>query len=335
MLTPTPSTAFAAQVAARLPGWRPMALYHRLVPYLAATAADTVWDDASLLDAMQTRPVTDLAMLAGTLDGDQMQLLVLPRPGRQGYLVGAMLNWAIPHPDPTSDLRAHVPRAVAVPADPVRAASTLSNRLLPKITQCLWDVRIEAVDRGTRLIQAACADWDAVSDSYCDPAGQPLDGRAYGQGLVARDALAWDGFAAYLVHGPAVLARVEAALRAAGPSASAADRWRASELRLALSEGLTLQSEWRTSSEQARLAGSGPALLTDLEAERNEEAWHSMTVVAEHGAGLGEFTKHLTAAGSETALDRRTFRRPFPSALSPRATAVPSAQAPSTRGRRR
>ncbi|WP_152627971.1 hypothetical protein [Streptacidiphilus neutrinimicus] len=328
--------AFATEVAARLPGWRPMAPYHRLVPYLAASAADTVWDDSSLLTAMRQHPVSDVAMLAGTVGDERMQLLVLPRPARRGYLVGAMLNWATPHPDPTSDIWAHVPRAVAVPADPARAASSLSDRLLPRITQCLWSVRTEAVDRAVRLIRTASASWDAVSDSFCDAAGYPLDDQAYGQGLVARDAQAWDGFAGYLVHGPAVLARVEADLRGAGSESSAGDRWRVSELRHALTEGLRLQSEWLTGSEQGRLSGAGPARLADLEAERNEEAWHAMTIVAEHGAGLGEFTERLAALGSEVRPGSRSVMpRPISNPRSQPAAARTPPGLPVTRGRRR
>jgi hypothetical protein len=162
-----------------------------------------------------------------------------------------------------------------------------------------------AVTQATHAIRAAVADWDAVSDGYCDPQGQRYDAAAYGLGLVARDAQAWRGFDGFLIHGPEVLSRLEDALLAASPGAAPEVGQRLTALRQALAEGDRLRWQWAQDKAAAVTAGASPEALADLEAERNEEARHSMTVVSNLGLGLGELEALLPAPLSPGGSPRR------------------------------
>ncbi|WP_225080520.1 hypothetical protein [Streptomyces sp. CoT10] len=131
-----------------------------------------------------------------------------------------------------------------------------------------WRARVQALASAADGIRQASDQWDAVSDSYCDEDGWPVDETGYADGKVARDAAAWEHVETFLAHGPEVLAGVRAAAEPAdyldGP----------------------------ISADLLRLRGIDSVLERAGEI-RNSEGWHYADELSYSGAALARAADHL------------------------------------------
>ncbi|WP_198358147.1 hypothetical protein [Streptomyces fildesensis] len=117
---------FAAQIAARLPGtWAATA--HRPDPRPDwEDPFHEVWDDQTLEWAIsEYRPHRAAVMTAGN---DRLLVTTHPQRGAE-FIVGALAPAGLGK-DSVGD--ANAPRAIVVGADPVRAATDIARRFLPR-----------------------------------------------------------------------------------------------------------------------------------------------------------------------------------------------------------
>lgn len=164
--------------------------------------------------------------------------------------------------------------------------------------QAAWRVRVQALASAADGIRQASDRWDAVSDSYCDEDGWPVDETGYADGKVARDAAAWEHVETFLAHGPEVLAGVRAAAQPAdyldGPIS--ADLLRLRGIDSVLERAGEIRREW--DQVIALMEGSMPG-SRELHEERaheirNSEGWHYADELSYSGAALARAADHLT-----------------------------------------
>ncbi|AVV47541.1 hypothetical protein C6376_17555 [Streptomyces sp. P3] len=185
-------------------------------------------------------------------------------------------------------------------------------------------------------IRQASDQWDAVSDSYCDEDGWPVDETGYADGKVARDATAWEHVETFLAHGPEVLAGVRAAAQPAdyldGPIS--ADLLRLRGIDSVLERAGEIRREW--DQVIALMEGSMPGsreLYEERAREiRNSEGWHYADELSYSEAALARAADHLTdriavdqsahTGRVQAALARSTSGRHDASAASPSASAA-------------
>ncbi|MFJ8602219.1 hypothetical protein ACIREM_26595 [Streptomyces shenzhenensis] len=161
-----------------------------------------------------------------------------------------------------------------------------------------WRVRVQALASAADGIRQASDRWDAVSDSYCDEDGWPVDETGYADGKVARDAAAWEHVETFLTHGPEVLAGVRAAAQPAdyldGPIS--ADLLRLRGIDSVLQRAGEIRCEW--DQVIALMEGSMPGsreLYEERAREiRNSEGWHYADELSYSGAALARAADHLT-----------------------------------------
>ncbi|MEV5847719.1 hypothetical protein AB0M32_37730 [Streptomyces sp. NPDC051985] len=161
-----------------------------------------------------------------------------------------------------------------------------------------WRARVQALASAASGIRQASDQWDAVSDSYCDEDGWPVDETGYADGKVARDAAAWEHVETFLAHGPEVLASVRAATQPAdyldGPIS--ADLLRLRGIDSVLERAGEIRHEW--DQVIALMEGSMPGsreLYEERAREiRNSEGWHYADELSYSGAALARAADHLT-----------------------------------------
>jgi hypothetical protein len=284
--TPGRLRAFSDALARRLPGsWSAVTEDYFAYSPAHADVMDRLWDNGHAEWALQDFVHEEAALLDGP-GGERF--VVLARPQHRGQFLVAALS----PPGVDGALRTgHVPHGIAVPGDPVRAASDVERRLLPRYRHAVEAVRIPTLCAAHRLAQEALADWDAVSDSLCDAAGMPLDEDAYGIRQAQRDAEAWQPFETFLFHGPAAIEHAKAVLPALPLPASTADRWsyQLRSLTSALTEGIAIRDEWEAHLAAVLDQQVGPArwvAFNDVLDERNAEGWYAMTVFIDHAPVL-------------------------------------------------
>lgn len=164
--------------------------------------------------------------------------------------------------------------------------------------QAAWRARVQALASAADGIRQASDQWDAVSDSYCDEDGWPVDETGYADGKVARDATAWEHVETFLTHGPEVLASVRAAAQPAdymdGPIS--ADLLRLRGIDSVLERAGEIRHEW--DQVIALMEGSMPGsreLYEERAREiRNSEGWHYADELSYSGAALARAADHLT-----------------------------------------
>ncbi|GHH96283.1 hypothetical protein [Streptomyces capillispiralis] len=160
-----------------------------------------------------------------------------------------------------------------------------------------WRARVQALASAADGIRQASDQWDAVSDSYCDEDGWPVDETGYADGKVTRDATAWEHVETFLAHGPEVLAGVRAAAQPAdyldGPIS--ADLLRLRGIDSALERAGEIRREW--DQVIALMEGSMPGsreLYEERAREiRNSEGWHYADELSYSGAALARAADHL------------------------------------------
>ncbi|WP_431949501.1 hypothetical protein [Actinacidiphila sp. bgisy167] len=260
---------FAGELAARLPGtWH--AASHGPNAYAEDfPLGERVWDRGHVSWAFSE--FTPLRNAVLTSDSG-VELVVFDRPlRRHEFLVAAL--------EPRGSgfaATAEAPTGIVVSADPARAASRVTERLLPRYEKAVHQARIEqlalAVAAGERVLD----EWDAVSDSLCDADHWPLDER-YDLRQRVRDAEMWAQFAPFLDHGPALAAHAEETLPLLDPAERVAGRWsyRLRALRETLDGGARVQTEFQVVAEA--LLPDHPRsgeVFADAVALRNAEGWH-------------------------------------------------------------
>ncbi|MFG3289828.1 hypothetical protein ACGF3G_13630 [Streptomyces sp. NPDC048179] len=161
-----------------------------------------------------------------------------------------------------------------------------------------WRVRVQALASAADGIRQASDQWDAVSDSYCDEDGWPVDETGYADGKVARDAAAWEHVETFLAHGPEVLSGVRSAAQPADylDGTISADLLRLRGIDSVLERAGEIRREW--DQVIALMEGSMPGsreLYEERAREiRNSEGWHYADELSYSGAALARAADHLT-----------------------------------------
>lgn len=205
-----------------------------------------------------------------------------------------------------------------------------------------WRRRIPALAAAAVGIKQASDDWDAVSDSFCDAEGWPLDEKGYADGKVKRDATAWDHVEVFLDHGPAVVAGIRAHAAGAdwveGPVSD--DLRHVHGLDTALRRAGQIRHEWDQviALMDASLPGSRALYEERAKEHRNSEGWHYADEMAVHGPAVVRAAEYLaTRADAEqpaqterarAALTRSASRDRGATPDSPPAASPPATPAP-------
>lgn len=159
-----------------------------------------------------------------------------------------------------------------LPNSPASRASAVADHVA-------WRQHIPALAAAAAGIKRASDDWDAVSDSFCDKDGWPLDEKGYADGKVKRDATAWEHVEVFLAHGPEVLAGVRAAATGAdyveGPVSK--DLRQVHGVGTALERAGQIRHQWEQviALMDASLPGSRELYRERAKEERNSEGWHT------------------------------------------------------------
>lgn len=289
--------AFAEGLATRLPGsWT-------VIPHEHAAYADQfplaqrLWDLGHVQWAFDQFVLSRDAVLTSDTG---CELVVVDRPRRKREFLIAALQ---PSGSDVAD-RVNAPNGIVVNADPVRAASAVANRLLPRYEQAVHEARIEQVATAVAAGEQVLAEWDAISDSLCDADHWPLDER-YDLRQQQRDAEMWALLAPFLDHGPALVANAEEMLPFVDPEDRADGRWpyRLRVLREALEGGARVQADFQAVT--GALLPDHPraeAAFANAVVERNAEGWHYSLTWMENGGALVEMAR------AERALHGHTHR---------------------------
>ncbi|MCX4776884.1 hypothetical protein [Streptomyces sp. NBC_01264] len=127
---------FAASLAARLPGATWTSTYTRHASYsdqIPATAE--LWDVGAIGYAASNFVLAHQAVLSRA---DGARLLAFDRPMRaRQFMIGPMVPDAVPD----AFHKVAEPNGITIPADPVRAASQIGRRLLPRYEAALQQVQ--------------------------------------------------------------------------------------------------------------------------------------------------------------------------------------------------
>ncbi|WP_107100924.1 hypothetical protein [Streptomyces graminilatus] len=164
--------------------------------------------------------------------------------------------------------------------------------------QAAWRVRVQALASAADGIRQASDRWDAVSDSYCDEDGWPVDETRYADGKVARDAAAWEHVETFLTHGPEVLAGVRATAQPADylDGAISADLLRLRGIDSVLARAGEIRHEWDQviALMEGSMPGSRELYEERAQEIRNSEGWHYADELSYSGAALARAADHLT-----------------------------------------
>lgn len=241
--------AFAKGLAARLPGsWTVVAQEHAAYAD-QFTLAQRVWDLGHVHWAFDQFVLSRDAVLTSDTG---CELVVVDRPRRKREFLIAALQ-----PSGSDGAgRVNAPNGIVVDADPVRAATAVANRLLPRYERAVHEAGIEQVATAVAAGKRVLAEWDAISDSLCDADHWPLDER-YDLRQQQRDAEMWALFAPFLDHGPALVAHAEEMHTFLDPQDRADGRWpyRLRVLREALEGGARVSGRLR-GCHRCAVAGS-------------------------------------------------------------------------------
>lgn len=162
-----------------------------------------------------------------------------------------------------------------------------------------WRRHIPALASAAAGISQASDTWDAVSDSFCDEDGWPIDEEGYADGKVKRDAEAWSHVEVFLAHGPEVLAGVRATANGTdyveGPIVEDLRRLRGIDT--SLNRAAQLQHEWDQviSLMDASLPGSRKLYEDRAREIRNSEGWHYADELSLQGPALVRAADYLAS----------------------------------------
>ncbi|MFD4337893.1 hypothetical protein ACFWPP_11975 [Streptomyces anulatus] len=200
-----------------------------------------------------------------------------------------------------------------------------------------WRRHISALASAAAGINHASNAWDAVSDSFCDMDGWPVDETGYADGKVKRDAEAWKHVEVFLDHGPEVLAGVRAAAGGSdyveGPISE--DLYRLRGIDTTLERAGQLRHEWDQimALMDASLPGSRKLYEERAEEHRNSDGWHYAHELSYQGPALVRTAEYLATRAdaerpSQTERARVALTRSAPGSRGVPPTASPAAPAP-------
>ncbi|MFG2816179.1 hypothetical protein [Streptomyces sp. NPDC048410] len=209
-----------------------------------------------------------------------------------------------------------------------------------------WRRHLPALSAAAAGIRQASDDWDAVSDSFCDEEGWPLDEKGYADGKVKRDAEAWKHAEVFLDHGPEVLAGLRSA--ASGPDyvqgPISDDLRRLRGIDTVLERAKQLRHEWDQVMVLMEASQPGSLQLYQQQAEehRNAEGRRYADELSYQGPALVRAAEYLADSvgprqSTQNARTRAALNRTTPDApgLPPVPPAVPSTASPPAPGRSR
>ncbi|MGW2658348.1 hypothetical protein ACWC1D_32445 [Streptomyces sp. NPDC001478] len=313
-------TEFAEAITSRFPGWeceiRTLEDRDELRGQL--------WDQIVLDHLLRTQDVPEVALLTGP---SHTRFVAVPVP-RAGAPVQIVLG-ALRPPDPTGALdlsNRTAPAAIVVPNNPVAAAATVNDVLLPHYEDALLRLRIQTLQTAAEGIVQALAAWDAASDTLCDSDGWPLDDAVYADGKVARDAKAWRNVEIFLAHGPQVLAYVRTAARGSdyveGPVSDGLRRLRGIET--TLDHAGKIHTEWDEvmALMDDSLPGSRELYKNNAMEIRNSEGWHYAEELTRQGPALTRTARHLADRAQQA--DRLSEARSHAALARSTASSIPS-----------
>ncbi|MFE2559703.1 hypothetical protein ACFXGT_27475 [Streptomyces sp. NPDC059352] len=226
---------------------------------------------------------------------------------------------------------------------PSPSSPTSAENRQPAATDHLaWRRHVPALASAAAGIKRASDAWDAVSDSFCDHDGWPVDEQGYEDGKVKRDAEAWKHVEVFLAQGPEVLAGVRAAARGAdyvkGPASEDLRRLRGIDT--TLERAGQLQREWDQimALMDASLPGSRKLYESEAEENRNSDGWHYADELAFQGPALVRAADYLAGRAdpeqssrtvqARVALARSASGRRGPLPASPPAPPAPGPPVP-------
>nr|WP_245727737.1 hypothetical protein [Streptomyces vietnamensis] len=171
------------------------------------------------------------------------------------------------------------------------------NRPAAATDRLEWRRHIPVLASAAAGIRQASDAWDAVSDSFCDGDGWPVDEQGYEDGKVKRDAEAWKHVEVFLAHGPEVLAGVRAAARGAdyveGPVSEDLRRLRGIDTTLERAGQLRREWDQIMALMDASLPGSRKLYESQAEEDRNADGWHYADELSIRGPALVRAADYL------------------------------------------
>ncbi|MER6382509.1 hypothetical protein [Streptomyces sp. NPDC001127] len=160
-----------------------------------------------------------------------------------------------------------------------------------------WRQHVPALASAAASIKQASDAWDAVSDSFCDHYGRPIDEKGYADGKVKRDAEAWKHVEVFLAHGPEVLAGVRAAATGAdyveGPISEDLRRLRGIDSTLERAGQIRHEWDQVMALMDASLPGSREIYASQAQEIRNSEGRHSADELSFQGPALARAADYL------------------------------------------
>ncbi|WP_326765302.1 hypothetical protein OG978_12565 [Streptomyces sp. NBC_01591] len=187
-----------------------------------------------------------------------------------------------------------------------------------------WRRHLPALASAAAGIRRASDAWDAISDSFCDPDGWPIDEKGYADGKVKRDAEAWKHTEVFLDHGPEVLVGVRAAADGTdyveGPVSDDLRRLRGIDTTLERAGQIRHEWDHILALMDASQPGSRELYQESAEEQRNSEGWHYADELSYQGPALVRAAEYLA--------DRTDLERP---AHTDRARVALARSAPSAR----
>ncbi|MFJ7946832.1 hypothetical protein ACIQ6K_24725 [Streptomyces sp. NPDC096354] len=163
--------------------------------------------------------------------------------------------------------------------------------------QLAWRQHIPALASAAAGIRQASDAWDAVSDSFCDEDGWPIDEKGYADGKVTRDAEAWKHVKVFLTYGPEVLAGVRAAAHGAdyveGPVSEDLRQLRGIDTTLERAGRIRHEWDQIMALMDDSLPGSREIYASHAQEIRNSEGWHYADELSSQGPALARAAGYL------------------------------------------
>ncbi|MFI1369881.1 hypothetical protein [Streptomyces griseochromogenes] len=160
-----------------------------------------------------------------------------------------------------------------------------------------WRQHVPALASAAAGIRQASNAWDAVSDSFCDHEGRPMDEKGYADGKVKRDAEAWKHVEVFLAHGPEVLAGVRAAASGAdyveGPISEDLRRLRGIDTTLERAGQIRHEWDQVIALMEGSMPGSREIYASQAQEIRNSEGWHYAAELSFQGPALARAGDYL------------------------------------------
>ncbi|MET9185129.1 hypothetical protein ABZX63_07695 [Streptomyces tendae] len=304
------------EIAARLPGTWTAQLELYSYPLWQEDLWYQLWEAGEIHRALQDHRIPFASVLK---DGKGTELLLIERPDHPaGYLIGALTDDEKEDvlDDPTT------PKTMVLPAEPARAATTITSSFLPALRHALHYRDLNTV---LFALDRICKEHDTLqtikaTGRYTD--GVPLSSRLIGSMERAFADHTWIAFRTVLEHEPQLLAQCRPATTAWPDDAAALTR-----LRAALSDNAAARQEETTLSSHLHAI---PRLLRSHEYHhvRAEYGMSALPAIQTWLADSAVFERQVRAA---QPAGTHTLSAPTPPTVNPRPALPPASPAPASR----